>query len=326
MRRTEGAAVRVELLRVGSCAVPKAALSPISAHGHGPPLRDWFAVTHVPALVLLVHHDVHGPVLIDTGYAPRFREVTRRWPERGYAITTPMRLPEHEQLLVQLAARGVSPRDVRHVVLTHLHADHVGGLRDFSDATIHVRAPAVDPLMAFGTAPLGRLRGTRAAFLRALLPDDFTERVQLLEKRVLRADQTPETLRTLLGVSPHETAPRAAYDVFGDETVLAVDLPGHAPGMVGILLPTVARPLFLVADAVWSIATMVQGARFGFAERRIAWDARVAAESLRRLQAFVISDPQISAPFALVSSHDAAGIAAYVAPEQALAHEQARDP
>ena len=277
-------------------------------------------MAHIPALVLLVHHAVHGPVLIDTGYAPRFRDATRQWPERGYALTTPMRLPDHEQLLVQLAARGIAPRDVRHVVLTHLHADHVGGLRDFPDATIHVRAAAVDPLLAFGTSRLGRLRGTRAAFLRSLLPEDFTERVQLLEERVFLAEQTPDALHTLVGVSAHEAAPRAAYDVFGDGTVLAVDLPGHAPGMVGILLPTVARPLLLVADAVWLLATLEPGARFRLAERRIAWDARVAAESLRRLQAFVTSELQTLAPYALVSSHDAAGIAAY------LAQEQAQDP
>jgi glyoxylase-like metal-dependent hydrolase (beta-lactamase superfamily II) len=33
---------------------------------------------------------------------------------------------------------GFSPRDVRHIVLTHLDFDHAGGLEDFPDATVHV--------------------------------------------------------------------------------------------------------------------------------------------------------------------------------------------
>jgi len=303
--------VRVELLCVGWCAVPRAALSPISAAGVGPRFADWFAVARCPALVLLVHHPQHGPVLVDTGYAPRFAEATQRWPERGYAITTPVTLPGAQQLTAQLAARGISPGDVRHVVLTHLHADHVAGLRDFPHATFHVRDAAVTPLLALGTTLRGRLRGTRAGFLRALLPDDFVARVRPLETHALSESNTPVAFAALVGHPVQEANPRAAYDVFGDGTMLAVDVPGHAPGMVGIVLPTVARPVFLVADAVWRLATLARGARPGLAERRIAWNAPMAAESIRRLQTFAASPQQTATPFWLLSSHDESAIADY---------------
>ena len=313
MAATSATSVRVELLCVGSCAVPAAALAPISPRGHGPALRAWFSVAHCPALVLLIHHDVLGPVLVDTGYAPRFHDATRRWPERGYALTTPVHLPEPQQLLVQLAERGIAAADIQHVVLTHLHADHVAGLRDYPHARIHTTTPAVDPLLALGDTVRGRLRGTRAGFLRALLPDDFTRRLQPLEPRAIDTAQVPSVLKPLVGDTAHERAPRRAYDVFGDGTVIAVDVPGHAPGMVGVLLPTIARPLFLVADAVWQLDTLTPGARFGLAERRIAWDVRMAAETLRRLQQVVSAQSQVTEAnaIALVSSHDAAAIAAY---------------
>jgi glyoxylase-like metal-dependent hydrolase (beta-lactamase superfamily II) len=38
----------------------------------------------------------------------------------------------------QLTRLGVSPADVRHIVLTHMHFDHAGGLPDFPDAQVHV--------------------------------------------------------------------------------------------------------------------------------------------------------------------------------------------
>ncbi|HET9445430.1 MAG TPA: MBL fold metallo-hydrolase [Steroidobacteraceae bacterium] len=38
----------------------------------------------------------------------------------------------------QIKALGYDPRDVRHIVLTHLDFDHAGGLDDFPQATVHM--------------------------------------------------------------------------------------------------------------------------------------------------------------------------------------------
>ncbi|MBV8881169.1 MAG: MBL fold metallo-hydrolase, partial [Planctomycetaceae bacterium] len=38
----------------------------------------------------------------------------------------------------QIRALGLDPRDVRHVVMTHLDFDHAGGLDDFPGATVHL--------------------------------------------------------------------------------------------------------------------------------------------------------------------------------------------
>jgi glyoxylase-like metal-dependent hydrolase (beta-lactamase superfamily II) len=47
-------------------------------------------------------------------------------------------LAVEETALRQVAGLGLSPADVRHIVVTHLHLDHVGGLADFPWATVHV--------------------------------------------------------------------------------------------------------------------------------------------------------------------------------------------
>lgn len=311
MSETLQGKLQVELLTVGWCTVPRAALEPIASDGRGPRWRDWFRTARCPALVLLIRHPTEGPVLIDTGYAPRFVDATRQWPERGYALTTPMTLPREQELLTQLAQRGISASDVRHIVLTHLHADHVAGVRDFPHATLHATAAAASAISACGDGFAARARATRAGMLRALLPDDFSARVQSFSERALDARDVPAELSALVGHTSGEALPRQVYDVFGDRSVLAVDVPGHAPGMVGIVLPTLARPLFLVADAVWSLRTLGQGARAGFAERRVAADVTVAAESIRRLQRFMAS---AEAPrYHVISSHDDDAIRAYSA-------------
>jgi glyoxylase-like metal-dependent hydrolase (beta-lactamase superfamily II) len=79
-----------------------------------------------------------GVVLVDTGFG---EEVARR---RG--------IDYRRRPVDALAALGVSPADVTDVVLTHLHFDHAGGLRDLHAARIHVQRADV----AFYTGPAMR--------------------------------------------------------------------------------------------------------------------------------------------------------------------------
>ncbi|MEV6102185.1 MBL fold metallo-hydrolase [Nocardia sp. NPDC051981] len=48
---------------------------------------------------------------------------------------------EAETAVRQIQRLGYDPRDVRHVILTHLDLDHSGGLSDFPEATVHVHGP-----------------------------------------------------------------------------------------------------------------------------------------------------------------------------------------
>ncbi|WP_197673995.1 MBL fold metallo-hydrolase [Micromonospora narathiwatensis] len=46
-------------------------------------------------------------------------------------------LDPHETAVRQIERLGHSPADVRHIVVTHLHRDHTGGLADFPAARVH---------------------------------------------------------------------------------------------------------------------------------------------------------------------------------------------
>jgi len=53
---------------------------------------------------------------------------------------------EEHTALRQIERLGYHPRDVRHIVLSHLDFDHAGGLDDFPHATVHMLENSCMPL------------------------------------------------------------------------------------------------------------------------------------------------------------------------------------
>lgn len=266
-------ALRLTLLTAGFCTAPEAA-----AVAGGRWRRRRF-----PAGFALTEGLDSGPVLFDTGYAPRFFDATRAFPYRLYRWTTPTVVRPDETAVAQLAARGIAPETVRHVVLSHLHADHVAGLRDFPNAEIHVHPDAV----AFSRGLTG-VRAVRAAVLPSLFPDGFEGRVRPISRRVA----LPPDL------APFETG----FDVLGDGWLTAIPLPGHAPGQIGLYLePADAPPTLLAADAAWTLNTLRNDAPLPRLGRAILHDAEAARRTQHRLHGLMRARPDLR----VVLSHDA---------------------
>jgi len=109
-----------------------------------------------------------GIIVVDTGQGAHLLESGKslhpyvRW-------EVAFRIEPEQQIGPQLRALGVGPRDVKRVVLTHLHMDHDGGLAHFPNSEILV-APcelkiASGPDARLSSAPLAVLvrSGTVAA-------------------------------------------------------------------------------------------------------------------------------------------------------------------
>ncbi|WP_194836814.1 MBL fold metallo-hydrolase [Nocardia sp. XZ_19_369] len=92
--------------------------------------------------VLLVETE-HGLVLVDSGLGLHDAQAPglRFGPARFFV--RPIFDP-NEAAINQIQRMGFDPHDVRHIVLTHFDADHVGGLADFPWAQVHLtRAEAL---------------------------------------------------------------------------------------------------------------------------------------------------------------------------------------
>jgi glyoxylase-like metal-dependent hydrolase (beta-lactamase superfamily II) len=100
---------------------------------------------HLVCHVLLLETSDSGLVLVDTGLgANDYRDMTGRlgW-EFAKLYARPIIDPSLAAIN-QIAELGFDPRDVRHIVQTHLDLDHVGGLADFPEALVHVHATELD--------------------------------------------------------------------------------------------------------------------------------------------------------------------------------------
>lgn len=93
-------------------------------------------------LCLLVETD-QGLVLVDTGLGQADYE-HKPAILRAFQILTQVPLDPKEAAVGQIARLGYRPEDVRHIVLTHMHFDHCGGLVDFPWATVHLHRREVD--------------------------------------------------------------------------------------------------------------------------------------------------------------------------------------
>jgi glyoxylase-like metal-dependent hydrolase (beta-lactamase superfamily II) len=82
-----------------------------------------------------------GLVLLDTGLGLRdVREPRSRLSAFFLRLVKPD-FREEMTAIRQIQKLGYDPRDVRHIVLTHLDFDHAGGLDDFPGAAVHMLAP-----------------------------------------------------------------------------------------------------------------------------------------------------------------------------------------
>jgi len=165
----------MKLYKVGRCRHPERITD---AQG------SW-RVIEFPAMAAAIEHPTQGIILYDTGYAKHFAQHTKRFPYNLYPLITPVLFREEESLANQLADDGIAAGDVRAIIISHYHGDHIAGLRDF---------------------PKARLISSRAGYEHARFLNDF----------FLAPESTPQAMATMTLGKPGPTV--HAEDALVDTT------------------------------------------------------------------------------------------------------------
>lgn len=218
----------------------------------------------VPIHAYLLEHPTVGPVLVDTGIS---REQTDHVEYYRSSIMEYVMdvdeydLPSDETMTAQLARLGYAPHDVRAVIITHFHEDHVGGLNLFAHAPVYLGA---DEYVARDEKVLGIVP---LAFPSSIAP--------ITDWRPLEFNGPP-----LGGFG-------GSADVFDDGSVIALPTPGHSPGSISILAD---RRFLLTGDALYTIRHLavddVRAIQVGHEDqyvdsiRRIQWLRRAIPDLL----------------------------------------------
>jgi glyoxylase-like metal-dependent hydrolase (beta-lactamase superfamily II) len=214
----------------------------------------------------IVRHPEAGIILIDTGYGPRVKYGPRCMALRLYNSILGLTLVEDGQPEAALRQFGATLQDVRVVVDTHFHADHISALDLFPHAQIYTSLSAFQRIKA-----RSRLRNLRHGVFTELLPASFAE-------RVIDVD-TLARLEAPLGLGD-------GADLLGDGSLLAIDLPGHGEGHFGVCFPKLHPPLLYAVDVQWIASAMLESRGSGFPASLVATDSQAQASSIRRVAAF----------------------------------------
>ena len=220
-----------------------------------------------------ITHPEHGTILYDSGYSYRFLDATRKFPKRIYAMLTKVSIKPEEE-----AHRQVDPSEVKHFICSHIHADHVGGLRDYPDAKCWASKDCIQQF---------KQSSDWWAWTKGILKELFTDNWSEICKTF---ESCPIVMHDELG---------EGRDLFGDGSIVMIPLPGHAKGQYGALLRTDEGLVFLVADAFWDIRAVTEGLTPNPIVRIFFDSMEDYYESLERIRVFHEKYPKVP----LIATH-----------------------
>jgi len=221
----------------------------------------------LPVYVYVLEHPTEGVVLIDAGFPRRTSVDVADYPGKRMANVLGVEMDAGAAAADRLPEIDRSAADVAHIVLTHMHADHVGGIEDFPTATVHVGPGEWDH--AYEGGLLGKPDVT---------PFDGREGV------------VHEAFDGTAPYGPFE----GHRDLFGDGSVVLMAAPGHTPGHLAVMVNLPGGSYLIAGDCAW-VDRHLQGplAKSALVRGALEHDWRANWANQWRLHAFAKANPDV---------------------------------
>jgi N-acyl homoserine lactone hydrolase len=256
--------MRIHAIQTGTVKIKTA-----QVQGRGNGIRRQLAVytdgnwtEWLPTYAWAIEHP-EGVLVVDTGQGIHLLETSMSYhPFLRWEVA--FRIESEEEVGPQLRTLGIGPRDVKKVVLTHLHMDHDGGLAHFPNSEILVSSEELRT--ASGWA--GRVRG----YLPNRWPSWF--------------DPVPLDL-TAQSFGPFARSRRLTEA--GD--IIAVATPGHTANHVSILVEEGDTTFILAGDTSYNDALMLGGKVDG-----VSSNEHISKATLDTIKTFARSRPTVYLP------------------------------
>ncbi len=262
--------IRVHPVQTGTVHV-----RPGQIRGHGVlrrarPLfeREW--APPLPILAWAIEHPV-GVILVDTGEvaAASAKGHFPAW-HPYYRRSVRFEVEPEQEIVPALAALGIAPGDIRHVVMTHMHTDHAAGLPALAGRNVLASAPE----LRLATGPGHTVNGYVVQIPTGMTPQPIAF--------------------TGEAVGPFTKS----FPLTGDGAVTILPTPGHTAGHVSVLVRPEEGPAILLAgDTSYSQETLLEGGVDGVAPK-----ASLARATNENIRALARDEPLVYLP-----SHDADG-------------------
>ncbi|SRR5258706_14074667 len=224
--------------------------------------REW--VEPVPICAWVIEHN-EGVIVVDTGDTSRTSEpgYFPRWhPYYNFAVRFHVK-PE-EEIGAQLKQMGITPKDVRKVILTHMHTDHAGGLRHFPESKIYVNMPEYKRTRGF--------RGQVDGYLLHRMPTWFSPQPIVFDSESL---------------GPFHKF----WNVTSDGNIKVVATEGHTPAHVSVIATSEDVHYFLAGDTSYSEENLLHKIADG-----VSPDPNQAIDTMRNILSFASQHPTVYLP------------------------------
>jgi len=246
------ARLKLHVFKTGEVSVPKRVVY------RGGSLLD---TSSLDVLVFAIEHPRQGIILIGTGLSRGVMNDAESYLGAFRTAMGSLTVAEGQDILSQLADAEIPEEKARNIILPDLRFSHTGELENFPHAQVIVSKTEYSAAMEEGENALS-------------ISDEYdgVKQWQLIDF----SDQKP------LGTFS------AHHDLFGDGSILLIDVSGATPGGLAVLVRLPHSPVLLCGNLAWTVEQARYVREPGFIFNRQSW-----WENAWKLKKFVELAPEL---------------------------------